>query len=780
MSKNFENEDHPQNKFRKKFYDEGQKFPNRIRRCFMTGKQCIFCSYASSSYPQEFAENEFDEGDSSSFSVFVIMPFQPTFDTFYEWSLKRYLSEGLKIEDTEKDIRRADEFRDIGYVMCEKICRRIQEANLVVVDLSIENPNVMYEMGLAVGLNKPLLIICNQTNYKGRLNDDFLKSIGLKEENNQFDIVDYPSVGYLDANDKDPIENAKRIELESRNAQMKIVPLLIADKERDETNKETSKRDISSTFSEALRGAIGVATKQISESSAKDTKEAIEILKPKGVQELGRINENDVIIIIDSKDKPKTFKEVFKKVDNAFTCIIDLVDENPISYYWLGYCHARGINAIPISRSTKEVNSIHDNKNGLMYKNSEHPNKFKDKHVIAFDIRALWHIRYEPNKIKDLANALRSALEELISKDVPRQQRNIFWERLTRQPRIHIYTGAVHHKELNREVVGDWDQRTVSELVRYLSSAEESVIPELERPIYSPSTIKSKLEEDWDEEKSLQSYIDLVKSELADKNCIIVASADVNALTEVILSHAYGIEYACFHDPTKIEIEPAKRKKVVIALKGWESKKEEKEDSLTIPTFFSRSGSRDNLDKGKRGFKINDNEEPLQELYKSQDKVTYNEKGFSLLSHLVIMHNPFFNKNKDAIIVLLNGVSGPGTFGLAEVLTGGKTTEKTIVSEKILEQFNLKWNEGKGRFGIESIIQVKIRAQETRSSNISNVNDGTFKISSKNNKTGKLKQTVQDKFYDLREVVEWDFYRNPALISENENPREFKIDSFKI
>jgi len=809
---------HPQSEFYKKFGEEEQKHPNRIRRCFMTGKQCIFCGPSAPGV--EIQEKDSPKGG-KDFSIFVIMPFQTTYDTFYEWSLKRYLQEGLKIEDIDKQIRRADEFRDIGYVMCEKICIRIQEADLIVVDLSTENPNVMYEMGLAVGLNKPLLVLCNQTDKKKRFTETFQKAVGLKIDPDGFKIIEYPSVGYLDAVRNDPTKAIKRVALNPRKAEMKIVPLLIEADDpslhSDSDRSKQSQTDIKATFSEALRGAIGVATKEISESKTKfpSLQEAVRILEPNEVAKLGIITKKKEIVIVDKKGNPKPFEDVAAHVDSAFTCIIDLAGENPISYFWLGYCHARGINAIPISR---EVAPKTNNLEGIEKKDASLLEE-KRGHVIAFDIRALWYIRYRPKEIKELSNALKAALEELIAKDVPRQQRNIFWERLTRQPRIHIYTGAVHHGDLNREVVGDWDQRTVSELVRYLSSAEESVIPELERPIYSPDTIKSKLSKDWVEEKSLSAYIDLVKSELTDKNCIIVASADVNPLTEVVLAHAYGLDGMCFKDPKEHELSEREKKKAVIALKGWETGNSGNKKLVTIPTFFSRSGQDENLDKGKRGFLIYGNAKPLQELYKSQDSVSHDESSFILLSHLVVMKNPFYSKNKDTIIVLLNGVSGPGTFGLAEILTGGNTTKKSAASERILKKLNSRWANGaktsaesnedesekksENSFGIESIIGVKIRPKrKTQIDNkiqdsgelkeekeVSNGADGERAISddtkigneADQDKPTKLqKQAVHDKFYDLRTVVSWDFHEDKYLMAEDENPKSFKIKTYVI
>ena len=162
--------------------------------------------------------------------------------------------------------------------------------------------------------------------------------------------------------------------------------------------------------------------------------------------------------------------------------------------------------------------------------------------------------------------------------------------------------------------------------------------------------------------------------------------------------------------------------------------------------------------------------------------MSYGEKDFSLLSHLVIMQNPFCEKNKDAIIVLLNGVSGPGTFGLAEVLTGGRSTDKAIQSERLLGKVNREWAKkekdvSNERFGVEGIVAVTIlpmkREAKAAHEDATTPESETAKEVRKSEDATDPKQTVRDKFYDLREVVKWDFYEKPTLMDVN--PRAFSM-----
>lgn len=752
-----------QNAYYKIDFDEERKKKNlqRIRRCFMNGKQCIF--YNSKTNKSSIKD---------SLSVFVVMPYRPNLNTFFEWSLKKYLSKELHVP--EINIRRADQCHDTGYIMCERVCKNIQDADLIAVDLSIENPNVMYELGIAIGLHKPIIAFCNENN-KNRLTEKVLNAIGFKHNNETFPIIYYPGVDELPHDENFEIRNKiGSIPLMPKKTKMKIVPLII----NENIISENDSQDISVSFSDALRGAIGVAVNDILESDANNSslEEVIESIGKDRIKAIGTIIKNkDEIFIEEKKGNGESiinkYHDIVSSVDSAFICIIDLLNENPYSYFWLGYCHARGINSIPIYRkpdvssriSSLQIKYCESAISGDNNVSSKKPCNQEDKNAIAFDIRALWYFDYKQNEVQKLSTALRSTFAELIANDIPRLQRNIFWERITSEPTVYIYTGAVHHERLKREVVGDWDQRTVSELVRYLSSTDVSVIPKLVNPIYSPQTIKKKLNCNMNDEmidKLIKDYKEIIKKELRGKNCIIIASADVNPLTEVVLAYAYNIEKVCFKDPTKITLTPVEKQSIVIALKGWKNDAEVNDEE--IHTYFSRPGKEEGLSEGKyRGFFVNDT--PLQKPYKHQDEVVYasnnseiDEHRFSLLSHLVILKNPFNdvnNDDQDNIIVLLNGVSGPGTFGLAEVLTGGETDQKSKDSEGILEKLNnqlatIENLEKNKNYVLESIIEVSIEPPSGE------LIDNTLK-------------EVHEKFSDLRNVSSWELYKDETVIKNN-------------
>ena len=84
--------------------------------------------------------------------AFVIMPFHPEFDYVYE-SFIRPIFESAGFEVT-----RADEIQSQQNIL-KDIVAGIESADVVVADLSDANPNVFYELGVAHGLYKRVILL---------------------------------------------------------------------------------------------------------------------------------------------------------------------------------------------------------------------------------------------------------------------------------------------------------------------------------------------------------------------------------------------------------------------------------------------------------------------------------------------------------------------------------------------------------------------------------------------------------------------------------------------
>lgn len=85
-------------------------------------------------------------------SCFVIMPFEPTYNTEYERVIRP------AVEAAGLACIRADEIYSKPQIMAD-IWKSIKSARLVIAELTGRNTNVFYEVGLAHTLGKPVIII---------------------------------------------------------------------------------------------------------------------------------------------------------------------------------------------------------------------------------------------------------------------------------------------------------------------------------------------------------------------------------------------------------------------------------------------------------------------------------------------------------------------------------------------------------------------------------------------------------------------------------------------
>lgn len=85
-------------------------------------------------------------------TCFVIMPFGGYFDQYYD---KIYIP---AIKDASLSPRRVDDlFRSSSII--DDIWKYVQNASVVLADLSTRNPNVFYELGLAHAIQKPVVLV---------------------------------------------------------------------------------------------------------------------------------------------------------------------------------------------------------------------------------------------------------------------------------------------------------------------------------------------------------------------------------------------------------------------------------------------------------------------------------------------------------------------------------------------------------------------------------------------------------------------------------------------
>ncbi len=85
-------------------------------------------------------------------NCFFVMPFRSELNFFYLF-LRKHLQEKHDLH-----VERGDH-KILTIPLLEKIKRQIQEADVIVGDITGRNPNVFYELGIADTLSKPVILI---------------------------------------------------------------------------------------------------------------------------------------------------------------------------------------------------------------------------------------------------------------------------------------------------------------------------------------------------------------------------------------------------------------------------------------------------------------------------------------------------------------------------------------------------------------------------------------------------------------------------------------------
>lgn len=136
----------------------------RVDPCFMTGKGCVYSDTIARELSYRHKENQC--------MGFLVTPFRNNLKVFFRNSLEPYFEYHYRDGDLEPDVsptpysraatmrlETAEEVRRPGIIICEGICKRLQQSDFVVTDISTPNANVFYELGLAYGINHKIILI---------------------------------------------------------------------------------------------------------------------------------------------------------------------------------------------------------------------------------------------------------------------------------------------------------------------------------------------------------------------------------------------------------------------------------------------------------------------------------------------------------------------------------------------------------------------------------------------------------------------------------------------
>lgn len=97
-----------------------------------------------------------DKVEDDFIKVFLIAPFDSSSSNLQDTITRNLEKIGVKV-------LRLDRMFDIGSRITDNIMTALELADIIIVDVSRQNPNVMYELGYAHALRKPTLIIADKS-----------------------------------------------------------------------------------------------------------------------------------------------------------------------------------------------------------------------------------------------------------------------------------------------------------------------------------------------------------------------------------------------------------------------------------------------------------------------------------------------------------------------------------------------------------------------------------------------------------------------------------------
>lgn len=582
----------------------------KMGRCFMNGKSCI--------YERDIDDRMVSRSSSEDHKAFVIMPFGEQLDVLYQWEIAPFLRNGGR-DPGEDEFKctpeRADDVRQVGFIICEKICRKIQEADYIVADVSYDNPNVFYELGLAAALRKKIVPLCAVDLIEKREKTLSLE-LGIRS------LLPYHRFDKLEDRISDYVWKIDDC-YDNLGQQMTGDRIAILQDYRH-TITGSAKYDDKYDFGALCRTAVGTALADIFSSANMEKNPELKLYS----QEHITIIKTPICV----NACGSAYTSVIDACSSAACVLVDVtVEEATANYFWLGYIHGIGGNAIPVN------SYVHD--------------PLKGDRPSAFDIRALWHIAFRSDHPKDLLMSLQQILEHIYIRKARNLSRDAFWKDILKDNRVSIFLGSLYLDGLGRNTIGDWDYRTAAEITNYLSTSKETMKVTLESPL--PKR----------EGNPTEGYIDWLTAQLHD-NTIIIGSADVNDLTEVALCKVLGQKPF-----SPIDVNNKK-------FKGYIAHKKYAKDALQdfpLTAFYVR----EKADVDSRGFIVQEGAALRNEIMEDH---AYPKSGQdsgvkTLLGQLVVAKNPIVEKKW---IVIISGISGPATLGIAQMLTGCMYKEFTI------------------------------------------------------------------------------------------------------
>jgi hypothetical protein len=594
----------------------------------MTSQECIF----GPDIRKSFDKRRNDENNKKiNKRMFVVSPFGYPYEFLYNEiiykfnvPLKKNNRAGTNIPCNKYDqfyITRADRATQLGFVMCQKICKEIRLADYVLVDLSEPNPNVFYELGLAMGFGKRILFVFtsqNRLNYKfGTPWQSFLNSREVKLKTYK----DFERLLKNKTKLKDIINYLNNNVFNSYNEiqEMKDPSTYIG---RDNNSRKKNRKLL---FCHSTPNSDENLLIEAAKESIKKWKWTI---KPK---DIARGFDVDSIINI-----LKYCKISMVDVSNYTDTI------NPNTFWLLGISHALGRDSIPVT------------------------NRSKSKEYTPFDIRGLYQIYFESlDGFKESLKNIVEVIDAEYRKEIAEYPQLFLWNNILRGNNdVVVFTYGRGSKgdpkrDGGRTNVDRWDYQAVGTLSFFLAQKFKQASVQI-RPPEDTRAGKTKQE--------INDRIKYIENNLkAGKNYIIIGSPDVSDYAEIVLSKAYNIAP---YKQLKCDEPDCKRtecKRDCVGRRGYIFAKNK---------YFSGKKNKRGFHPRSKSFCYRDAIDVNQQYvlwygdrHRCSEDTTYGVITIFYKNPLQSENNNANKKNNCSIIVL-SGFSGIATYGLSVLLSG--------------------------------------------------------------------------------------------------------------
>ena len=459
-------------------------------KCFMNDQDCLYEKHIRLHCAKV-------DDRSEKPSLYIVSPFGYPYDDVLN---------AIKIAAGSEDIDvvRGDGAAQLGFIMCQGICKELRKATYVIVDVTEDNANVYYELGLACGFGKKIVLLDGgaagpRTSGK-RAWEGHLRLSGVQ-------VLNYEKLHSLAAGSllgEVLCNSAYVFDSDQASKDLRKQRSYIEDDDKTVARSGSACRNIFFCVTTPhadkrmlIHGAAETATKR-------------------GWR----------VRLCDIDDRDFSVQNAISTLRNCKVCMIDVThyrtEINPQTYWILGFSHAIGRDTIPVT------------------------NRARGGDFTPFDVRGLYQIYFDTirNFCLRLDQLLRIVAEKY-DEEINEYPHRHLWDRVIHESsRLNVFAfGRGARKDYQRSgfrtIVDTWDYQAVAKLSFFLAQKYRQATVEIE----PPEDMRDRKPESVPGWKDyISRRFEHMSGEPLDKCFIVVGSPDVSDYAEFILATGYGIE----------------------------------------------------------------------------------------------------------------------------------------------------------------------------------------------------------------------------------------------